>query len=58
MNSHFLLNVAPNQQGIIEEKDIKSLMGMKEIVDKTAKNQLMPAKVVTSGYIDGKAYPV
>lgn len=54
MNSHFLLNVAPNQQGIIEEKDIKSLMGMKEIVDKTAKNQLMPAKVVTSGYIDGK----
>ena len=54
MNSHFLLNVAPNQQGIIEEKDIKSLMGMKEIVDKTAKNQLMPAKVVTSGYIYGK----
>ena len=28
-----------------EGKDIKSLMGMKEIVDKTAKNQLMPAKV-------------
>lgn len=54
MNSHFLLNVAPSQEGIIEQKDIKALMGMKEIVDKTATNQLMPQKVITSGYVDGK----
>ena len=50
MNSHFLLNVAPNNKGVIESKDIKSLMGMKEIVDKTMAKQLMPLNVFTSGY--------
>ena len=54
MNSHFLLNVAPNDKGVIEEKDIKALMGMKEIVDKTIQQQVMPVSVCTSGYNNGK----
>lgn len=54
MNSHFLLNVGPNNKGIIEQKDIKALMGMKQIVDKTMAKQLMPTSVTTSGYVDGQ----
>ena len=52
MNSHFLLNVAPNNKGVIEEKDINALLGMKSIVDKTMEKQLMPVKVSVSGYDD------
>lgn len=54
MNSHFLLNVAPNNQGVIESKDIESLMGMKKIVDKTMSKKLMPIGVYTSGYEKGQ----
>lgn len=53
MNSHFLLNVAPNNKGVIEQKDIDALMGMKKIVDKTMAKQISPIKVVTSGYANG-----
>lgn len=54
MNSHFLLNVAPNNQGVIEEKDRQALLGMKEIVDKTCANKLMPVTAIAGGYSDGK----
>ncbi len=54
MNSSFLLNVAPSTAGIIEQKDIDALMGMKAIVDETMKKQIMPASVCTSGYVDNQ----
>ena len=53
-NSSFLLNVAPNNEGVIEQKDIDALMGMKEIVDKTVAKKITVDKVSVSGLADGK----
>jgi alpha-L-fucosidase len=40
MNAVLLLNIPPDQRGLINEHDIKSLKGMREILDKTFKNNL------------------
>ncbi len=39
-NSLLLLNVPPNKDGLIEEKDIASLKGFRKILDETFKNNL------------------
>ena len=39
-NSVLLLNVPPDKRGLINENDIKSLKGMKEIIDKTFEKDL------------------
>lgn len=50
-NSSFLLNVAPNNEGVIEQKDIDALMGMKEIVDKTVEKSINVDSVSVSGFV-------
>jgi alpha-L-fucosidase len=39
-NSILLLNLPPDKRGLIHDNDIKSLMGMKEILDQTFHNNL------------------
>ena len=49
-NSVLLLNVPPDKRGLISDSNIKSLTGMKKILDKTFKNNLAAdAKVKSSG---------
>jgi len=46
-NSLLLLNLPPDKRGLIHENDIKSLHGMKEIIDNTFRNNLIgQAKIV------------
>ncbi len=49
-NSVLLLNVPPDKRGLISDYDIKSLTGMKKILDKTFKNNLVvDAKIKSFG---------
>ena len=49
-NSGLLLNIPPDKRGLICENDVKSLIGMKEILDKTfAKNYATTAKLSSDG---------
>ncbi len=49
-NSSLLLNIPPDKRGLICENDVKSLMGMKEILDKTfAKNYALGAELKSDG---------
>ncbi len=49
LNNVLLLNVPPDKNGLIHENDIKSLQGLKFLIDNTFKNNLInKAKVRTS----------
>ena len=48
-NSLLLLNLPPDRRGLINEHDIKSLMGMREILDKTFNENLVANATVTAG---------
>ncbi len=51
--SNLLLNVPPDPRGLIADPDIKSLMGLKEILDKTFKRNLAKeAKVEAVGTLE------
>lgn len=45
-NSLLLLNLPPDKRGLIHENDIKSLMGMKDIIDRTFQTNLMEGAYV------------
>jgi len=51
-NSLLLLNLPPDRRGLINEQDIKSLMGMREILDKTFQENLAASATVTAGSIE------
>lgn len=53
-NSFFLLNVAPNDKGVIEQVDIDALMGMKKIIDESLANPISIKNVTVSGYVNGQ----
>jgi alpha-L-fucosidase len=43
MNSVLLLNIPPNKHGRIQDQDVKSLAGMRKILDETFRNDLVLA---------------
>ncbi len=50
LNGVLLLNVPPDKNGLIHQNDIKSLQGLKYLLDKTFKNNLAKnAKIIASG---------
>jgi len=55
-NAGLLLNLPPDKRGLIHENDVKSLLGMKAILDKTFdKNLAKNARIVASENQDGKS---
>lgn len=58
-NSLLLLNLPPDKRGLIHENDIKSLMGMKDIIDRTFQTNLMEgAKVITQSINSNSAHNI
>lgn len=45
-NSLLLLNVPPDQRGLISDKDVASLRGMRKILDATFKNNLLSESMI------------
>lgn len=55
-NSNLLLNVPPDQRGLLHENDVQSLMGFKELLDKEFESELAHGKKVTASDTRGKEY--
>jgi hypothetical protein len=49
MNSVLLLNIPPDKRGLIHENDIRSLQGMKKILDETFRLNLLEGTAITVG---------
>ena len=47
-NSLLLLNIPPNREGLFSDKDIESIMGFRNILNETFKNNLARGKVPSS----------
>jgi alpha-L-fucosidase len=55
-NSNLLLNVPPDNRGLLRENDVKSLIAFKELRDKEFSNELAKGKKVSASCSRGKAY--
>jgi alpha-L-fucosidase len=55
-NSNLLLNVPPDRRGILNEKDVQSLMAFKELRDKEFATDLAKGKKIFSTSARGKMY--
>lgn len=55
-NSNLLLNVPPDKRGLINERDIESLMGFKQLLEKEFANELARGKKVTASDSRGRRY--
>ena len=55
-NSNLLLNVPPDRRGLLHEKDIKSLLGFRELLKKEFETDLAKGKEVVATSFRGKGY--
>jgi alpha-L-fucosidase len=55
-NSNLLLNVPPDRRGLLNENDVKSLMGFKELREKEFSKELALGKSAQSSAYRGKNY--
>jgi len=55
MNGNFILNLPPDKRGLIHEKDIKALQGLKEYVDKAFSTDYSEGATVTASNVRGVA---
>jgi len=55
-NSNLLLNVPPDKRGLLNERDVESLMAFRELREKEFANELAKGKKVTASDIRGKKY--
>ena len=55
-NSNLLLNVPPDRRGLLYEKDIKSLLEFRELLEKEFATDLAMGKVATASATRGRGY--
>jgi alpha-L-fucosidase len=55
-NSNLLLNVPPDNRGLLGEKDVESLIAFRELRDKEFANELAKGKKASASAIRGKEY--
>jgi alpha-L-fucosidase len=55
-NSNLLLNVPPDRRGLLNERDVKSLMGFRELREKEFSNDLARGKSAQASRYRGKNY--
>jgi alpha-L-fucosidase len=55
-NCNLLLNVPPDRRGLLNENDVRSLMGFKELRDKEFASELTKGKSAEASSVRGKRY--
>jgi alpha-L-fucosidase len=55
-NSNLLLNVPPDRRGLLNERDVKSLLAFRELLNKEFETELAKGKKATASSARGKLY--
>jgi alpha-L-fucosidase len=55
-NSNLLLNVPPDRRGLLNEKDVESLLAFKELRTKEFDNEVAKGKKINASHCRGKGY--